>query len=82
MQYAAIEYAALPVKAIISQQNTGFGRAEYLAGLFVVAMITLSAIIAGYEAIMRLIHPRPIENLWWVATAGLVGFIGNELVAV
>ncbi|ASR03049.1 putative cation efflux system protein [Gordonia rubripertincta] len=45
-------------------------------------MITLSAIIAGYEAIMRLIHPRPIENLWWVATAGLVGFIGNELVAV
>ena len=45
-------------------------------------MITLSAIIAGYEAIMRLIHPVQIEYLGWVAAAGLIGFIGNELVAL
>lgn len=60
----------------------GYGRVEDLAGVFVVAMITLSAIIAGYEAIHRLIHPQVIEHVGWVALAGLVGFIGNEWVAV
>ena len=60
----------------------GFGRAEDLAGLFVVAMIALSAVIAGYQAVMRLIHPVPIEHVGWVAAAGVVGFIGNELVAL
>jgi cation diffusion facilitator family transporter len=45
-------------------------------------MITMSAAIAGYEAITRLIHPVQIEHLGWVAAAGLVGFIGNELVAL
>jgi cation diffusion facilitator family transporter len=45
-------------------------------------MITLSAIIAGYESVVRLIHPVPIEHLGWVAAAGLLGFIGNELVAI
>ncbi len=60
----------------------GYGRAEDLAGLFVVAMITLSAIIAAYEAIDRLVNPRPIANLSWLLVAGVVGFIGNELVAL
>src|ERR1700754_1280942 len=45
-------------------------------------MITLSAIIAGYEAIMRLNNPEPVEHIGWVALAGLIGFIGNESVAV
>ncbi|MBO0882166.1 MAG: cation transporter [Mycobacterium sp.] len=68
---------------IPSRQYTyGFGRAEDLAGLFVVAMITSSAVVAGYEAVMRLIHPVPIEHLGWVAAAGLIGFVGNELVAI
>lgn len=60
----------------------GFGRAEDLAGLFVVAMIALSAVLAGSEAIRRLIDPAPVHHLGWVAAAGLVGFAGNELVAV
>src|SRR6202022_4193157 len=60
----------------------GFGRAEDLAGLFVVAMITLSAAIAAIESIRRLIHPVAINHVGWVAAAGLVGFIGNELVAI
>ncbi|OBC08064.1 hypothetical protein A5784_01015 [Mycobacterium sp. 852013-50091_SCH5140682] len=60
----------------------GYGRVEDLAGVFVVAMITLSAIVAGYEAIDRLIHPHVIEHVGWVALAGLVGFIGNEWVAI
>ncbi|MET3805344.1 cation diffusion facilitator family transporter [Nakamurella sp. UYEF19] len=60
----------------------GYGRAEDLAGLFVVAMITLSAILAGYESVRRLIDQQPITHVWIVFAAGLIGFAGNELVAV
>lgn len=60
----------------------GYGRAEDLAGLFVIAMITLSAIIAAVEAVRRLITPQSIDYLGWVAAAGIIGFLGNELVAL
>ncbi len=73
---------ALGTKTATRRYTYGLGRAEDLAGLFVVAMITLSAIIAGYEAIVRLTNPEPIEHIGWVALAGLIGFIGNEWVAV
>ncbi|MBS1690868.1 MAG: cation transporter [Actinobacteria bacterium] len=72
---------ALGTRAATRRYTYGYGRAEDLAGLFVVAMIALSAIIAGYEAIRRLINPVQIEHVGWVALAGLVGFLGNELVA-
>lgn len=73
---------ALGTRAATPRYTYGYGRAEDLAGLFVVAMIALSAIIAGVESIRRLINPAPIEQVGWVAAAGLVGFLGNELVAV
>jgi len=73
---------ALGTKAATRRYTYGFGRAEDIAGLFVIAMITLSAIIAGIESIRRLINPVPIQHVGWVAAAGLVGFIGNELVAL
>lgn len=60
----------------------GFNRAEDLAGLFIVATIALSAIIAAYEAVDRIVNPRPIEHIGWVIGAGIVGFLGNEAVAV
>lgn len=44
-------------------------------------MIALSAILAGYQAVARLIHPVRVDQLGWVAAAGLIGFVGNELVA-
>jgi cation diffusion facilitator family transporter len=59
----------------------GYGRAEDLAGLFVIAMITLSSVLAAYEAINRLLDPRDVSHLWAVAAAGIVGFLGNEIVA-
>jgi cation diffusion facilitator family transporter len=59
----------------------GYGRAEDLGGLFVVAMIALSSALAAYESIQRLIHPRHVSHLWAVAAAAVVGFVGNELVA-
>jgi cation diffusion facilitator family transporter len=60
----------------------GFGRVEDLAGIVIVVIILISALVAGYEAIDRFFHPKPIEFLGWVALAGLVGFVGNEAVAV
>ena len=60
----------------------GYGRAEDLAGLFIVAMIAFSAVVAGVQAVRRLLDPVPIDHVAWVALAGLVGFLGNELVAV
>ncbi len=59
----------------------GYGRAEDLGGLFVIAMIALSSALAAYAAIDRLLNPREVTQLWAVAGAGLIGFLGNELVA-
>ena len=59
----------------------GYGRAEDLAGLFVIVMIALSALVAGWEAINRLIHPQAVTHLWAVSGAAVIGFLGNELVA-
>jgi cation diffusion facilitator family transporter len=60
----------------------GLGRVEDIAGLFIVAIILFSALVAGYQSINRLINPEPISHLGWVFIAGLIGFIGNEVVAV
>ncbi len=59
----------------------GYGRSEDIAGLFVIAMMLLSSVLAAYEAVDRLFHPRTVSHLWAVAAAGLIGFLGNELVA-
>ena len=69
-------------RAANRRYNYGYGRAEDLAGLFIVGMIALSAVIAGVESVRRVANPVAIHNVWWVAAAGLVGFVGNELVAV
>lgn len=60
----------------------GLGRVEDLAGVLIVLIILFSAIVAGYEAIDRLIHPHAVTALAWVAAAGVFGFLGNEAVAV
>jgi cation diffusion facilitator family transporter len=60
----------------------GLGRVEDLAGFLIVGIILFSAIVAGWEAVGRLIHPQPIALLWAVAVAGVIGFLGNEVVAV
>jgi cation diffusion facilitator family transporter len=60
----------------------GYARVEDLAGAAIVLTILFSAIVAGYEAIDRLIHPRQVQYLWAVAAASIIGFFGNEAVAV
>jgi len=60
----------------------GYGRVEDLAGIAIVFAILASAIIAGYESIQRLLHPQEISYLWAVIGASIVGFLGNEVVAI
>jgi cation diffusion facilitator family transporter len=59
----------------------GYGRAEDLAGVFIVAMIALSSMVAVWEATQRLVHSHDVRNVGWVIAAGLIGAAGNELVA-
>jgi cation diffusion facilitator family transporter len=59
----------------------GYGRAEDVAGIVIVAVIAGSALLVGWQGVDRLLHPRPVEHLAVVAAAGVVGFLGNELVA-
>jgi cation diffusion facilitator family transporter len=60
----------------------GYGRAEDIAGVIIVMMIAYSAFEAIRHAIERIINPEPISNLGWVAAAAIIGFFGNEIVAV
>jgi cation diffusion facilitator family transporter len=69
-------------RAATRRYTYGFGRVEDLAGLFVVAVIAISAVVAAVQAVQRLIDPVPLTHLSWVAAAGVVGFLGNEVVAI
>lgn len=60
----------------------GYRRAEDLSGLFIVAMIALSAALAAWESVSRLADPVELRNVGWVAAAGIIGFLGNEAVAL
>ena len=57
-------------------------RAERLAGLAVVAAIFVSACVAGYEAVDRLVHPQDVDALGALALAGALGFAGNWVAAI
>jgi cation diffusion facilitator family transporter len=59
----------------------GYGRAEDLAGVLIVAAIAASALFTAYEAIDRLIHPQTVHHLGLVMVAGVIGWVGNEVVA-
>jgi cation diffusion facilitator family transporter len=56
-------------------------RGERLAGLAVVLAIFVSACVALVQTILRFIHPHTLSHLWWLAAAGVIGFVGNEVAA-
>ena len=60
----------------------GYGRAEDVAGIVVVTAILTSGVVVGYQSALRLLAPLPVQHLWAVCVASLVGFFGNEAVAV
>ena len=60
----------------------GYGKAEDLAGVAIVVLIALSAAVAAWESLLRLLHPQPVRDLPWVMAAAVIGFVGNEAVAM
>jgi len=70
---------ALPLGVAFALRSA---RAERWAGLAVVVAIFVSACVAGYEAIDRLIRPQEVEALGALAAAGVVGFAGNWVAAI
>lgn len=60
----------------------GFGRAEDVAGIFIVLSIAVSAGVVFWESFQKLINPQPMQNIPWVAAAAVIGFLGNEAVAL
>ncbi|MDZ4765158.1 MAG: cation diffusion facilitator family transporter, partial [Chloroflexota bacterium] len=60
----------------------GFGRAEDVAGIFIVLSIAVSAAVVFWESFQKLLNPQPMTNIPWVAAAAIIGFLGNEAVAL
>jgi cation diffusion facilitator family transporter len=57
-------------------------RAERYAGLAVVLAIFVSACVAAYEAVDRLLNPDAPDQLVALGIAGVIGFGGNFVAAV
>jgi cation diffusion facilitator family transporter len=70
---------AIPLGAAFLMRSE---RAERYAGYFVVFAILVSAAVAGFEAIRRLINPEEVSHLGILIGAGLIGFAGNRLAAL
>ena len=62
--------------------NFGLNRVEDLAGAVIVGLIAFSGLYAFYASVERIINPQEIEYLGVLALAGVIGFLGNEIVAV
>jgi cation diffusion facilitator family transporter len=73
---------ALQRRARSRRFTYGYGRTEDVAGVIIVGLIFFSACVAGFESIRKLIEPQPVTHLGWVVAAAIVGFVGNEAVAV
>jgi cation diffusion facilitator family transporter len=69
---------AVPVGAAFLLRSS---RAERWAGYAVVLAIFVSACVALYETVLRLVDPEELEHLWVLAGAGLIGYVGNEIAA-
>ena len=69
-------------RAATRRYTYGYRRAEDIAGLFIVLMILLSAMVAIWESVDRLFNPRGLDHLGVLFAAGVIGFLGNEVVAL
>jgi cation diffusion facilitator family transporter len=69
-------------RAATRRYTYGYGRAEDVAGVIIVLMIFASALVAGYESYLKFVNPQPLANVGWVVVAAIVGFLGNEGVAI
>ncbi len=59
----------------------GYGRAEDLAGILIVAAIWGSAVLAGLQSFEKLLSGRGTSHLTLGMLAAVIGIVGNQLVA-
>lgn len=69
-------------RAATRRYTYGFGKAEDVAGIFIVLSIAFSAGVIFWESFQKLLNPQPLTNLGWLAAAAIIGFLGNETVAL
>ena len=69
-------------RAATRRYTYGFGKAEDVAGIFIVLSIVISAGVVFWESFQKLLDPVPMTDLGWVAAAAVIGFLGNEAVAL
>jgi cation diffusion facilitator family transporter len=69
-------------RAATRRYTYGFARAEDVAGIFIVLSIAFSAGVIFWESFQKLLDPQPLTDLGWVAAAAVIGFLGNEAVAL
>lgn len=69
-------------RAATRRYTYGYGRAEDIAGILIVVSIAFSAAYILAESFHKLINPQPLVNPGWVAAAAIIGFVGNEIVAL
>jgi cation diffusion facilitator family transporter len=69
-------------RAATRRYTYGFARSEDIAGLLIVVSIAVSAAVVFWQSFAKLINPQPMTDLGWVAAAGVIGFLGNEGVAL
>ncbi len=69
-------------RAATRRYTYGFGKAEDVAGIFIVLSIVFSAGVVFHESIQKFLNPQPMSSPGWVAMAAVIGFVGNEMVAL
>jgi cation diffusion facilitator family transporter len=72
----------LAVRKPTKRFGYGLGRVEDIAGIIIVLIILFSAVVAAYESIYRIINHAQISGILAVMIASVIGFAGNEAVAV
>jgi cation diffusion facilitator family transporter len=73
---------ALSRRTILNKKYPyGYGRAEDLAGLFILLLIAGSAVLVFVESFHRLLNPIAPKYLGVLSIAAVIGYLGNEFVA-
>jgi divalent metal cation (Fe/Co/Zn/Cd) transporter len=57
-------------RAATRRYTYGFGKAEDVAGIFIVLSIAVSARVALWQSFTKLMNPEPMTDLGWVACYG------------
>lgn len=72
VNFFAIRFSLQPAD---EEHRFGHGKAEALAGLGQSALISLSALLLAREAIDKLLHPQPVEQVNWAILVMVISIV-------